>query len=48
MQKCEMAKTSDIAEMLGLSVARTRAMLSEMDDVEAVGTNRIRTYRLRL
>ncbi len=48
LQKCEMAKTSDIAEMLGLSVARTRAMLSEMDDVEAVGTNRIRTYRLRL
>ena len=33
LQKCEIAKTSDIAELLGLSMARTRAILSEMDDV---------------
>ena len=46
LQKQEVAKTRDIAELLGLSVARTRAILSEMDDVEAHGTNRNRTYRL--
>ena len=40
-------KTSDIAELLGLSTARTRVILSEMDDVEALGTNRTRRYRLR-
>ncbi|MCM1541357.1 MAG: hypothetical protein NC121_08850 [Blautia sp.] len=42
-----MAKTSDIAKLLGLSAARARAILSEMDEIEAVGTNRTRTYRLR-
>ncbi len=47
LQKYETAKTSDIAELLGLSMARTRAILSEMDDVEALGTNRTRRYRLR-
>lgn len=47
LQKCETAKTSDIAELLGLSMARTRAILSEMDDVETLGTNRTRRYRLR-
>ena len=48
LQKHEIAKTSDIAEFLVLSVARTRAVLSEMDDVEAMGTNRTRTYRLKV
>ncbi len=48
LQKQELAKTRDIAEVLGLSVARTRVILSEMDDVEALGTNRNRTYRLKL
>ena len=47
LQKCETAKTSDIAEVLGLSMARTRVILSEMDDVEILGTNRTRRYRLR-
>lgn len=47
LQKCETAKTSDIAQMLGLSVTRTRALLFEMEDVEALGANRTRTYRLR-
>ncbi|HBA69662.1 MAG TPA: AAA family ATPase [Lachnospiraceae bacterium] len=47
LQKCETAKTSDIAELLGLSMARTRVILSEMNDVEALGTNRTRRYRLR-
>ena len=47
LQKCQTAKTSDIAEVLGLSMARTRVMLFEKDDVETLGTNRIRRYRLR-
>ena len=41
LQKQEVAKTRDIAELLGLSVARTRVILTEMDDVEALGTNEI-------
>ncbi len=45
--KKQAIKTSDIAELLGLSMARTRVILSEMDDVEALGTNRTRRYRLR-
>ena len=48
LQKQEVAKTRDIAELLGLSVARTRVILSEMGDVEAFGTNRNRTYRLNM
>ena len=48
LQEQEVAKTRDIAELLGLSVARTRVILSEMSDVEAFGTNRNRTYRLNM
>ena len=48
LQEHETAKTRDIAELLGLSVARTRVILSEMGDVEAFGTNRNRTYRLNM
>ena len=48
LQEQDVAKTRDIAELLGLSVARTRALLSEMDDVEAYGTNRNRIYRLNM
>lgn len=47
LQKYETAKTIDIAELLGLSMARTRVILSEMNDVETLGTNRTRRYRLR-
>ena len=43
----ETAKTRDIAELLGLSMARTREILSIMDDVEAIGRNKTRVYRLR-
>ncbi len=43
----ETAKARDIAGVLGLSLPRTRAILSEMDDVEAQGTNRTRIYCLR-
>ena len=47
LQEHETAKTSDIAQILCLSAARTRVLLLEMEDVEALGTNRSRTYRLR-
>ena len=47
LQEQDAAKTRDIAELLGLSVARTRVILSEMDDIEALGTNRNRIYRLK-
>ena len=41
------SKTSDIAEYIGLSPARTRALLNEMEDVMTIGGNRNRTYRLK-
>jgi len=41
------SRTSDIAEYIGLSLPRTRALLNEMDDVIAMGGNRNRTYRLQ-
>lgn len=47
LQEQGTAKTSDIAEMLDLSVSRVRAILSEMDNIEALGRNRARRYRLR-
>lgn len=33
------SKTNTIAEHLGLSLARTRKILSQMDSLEAIGTN---------
>ena len=47
LQVHETAKAKDIAELLGLSMARTREILSVMDDVEAIGRNKMRIYRLR-
>ena len=47
LQENETAKTRDIAELLGLSMVRTREILSVMDDVEAIGKNKTRVYRLR-
>ncbi len=43
----ETARTRNIAELLGLSMARTREILSVMDDVEAIGRNKTRIYCLR-
>lgn len=37
----------EIARYIGLSTARTRAILSEMKEVEALGGNRNRTYRIK-
>lgn len=39
-------KTSDIADYINLSPARTRAILLEMDDVESVGENKNRRYKI--
>lgn len=39
------SKASDLAEYLGLSPARIRAILSDMNDVEAIGGTTNRTYR---
>lgn len=41
------SKTSDIAEYIGLSPARTRALLSDMKEIEAIGGNSNRTYKLK-
>ena len=46
-KKKQAIKTSDIAEYLGLSLPRTRALLNSMEDVVAMGGNRNRTYRLK-
>ena len=41
------AKTNDIADLLDLSSNRVRRIMSEMDDVEAIGEYRARKYRLK-
>ena len=41
------SKTKDIAEYLGLSTARARVILNSMDEVEAIGSNTNRKYRLK-
>ena len=41
------SKTSDIAEYIGLSPTRTRALLSDMKEIEAVGGNSNRVYKLK-
>ena len=47
LQKNGEAKTADIAEAIGLSPVRTRAILSNMEELETLGSNRNRTYRLK-
>ena len=42
-----LSKTSDIADYLDLSPARTRAILLEMEDIEIVGENRNRKYGIK-
>ena len=46
LMKNGLSKTSDIADYIDLSPARTRAILSEMDDVESVGENKNRRYKM--
>lgn len=47
LQENGKSKTNTIAEHLGLSLARTRKILSQMDSLEAIGTNTNRRYRLK-
>lgn len=47
LQENGKSKTNAIAEHLGLSLARTRKILSQMDSLEAIGTNTNRRYRLK-
>ena len=46
LQKNGESKASDIAEYIELSSSRVRAIIAEMEDVEAIGGNSNRTYKL--
>jgi predicted HTH transcriptional regulator len=41
------SKTNDIADYINLSPSRTRAILSKMENVEIIGTNTNRKYKLK-
>jgi predicted HTH transcriptional regulator len=41
------SKTNDIADYIDLSPSRTRVILSEMENIEIIGTNTNRKYRLK-
>ena len=47
LQKSGNASTVSIAEEIGLSAVRTRELLKEIPEVEGVGANRNRVYRLK-
>ena len=41
------SKCSEIAVFLGLSEARTRAIITDIPEIEIMGSNRNRTYRIK-
>lgn len=43
----ELASVREIAEIIGLSAERTRVILSKMEDIEPIGKNRNRKYKLK-
>ena len=43
----ELASAREIAEIIGLSAERTRVILSKMEDIEPIGKNRNRKYKLK-
>lgn len=47
LEKNGESKTNDIADYIGLSPSRTRAILSKMENVEIIGTNTNRKYKLK-
>lgn len=47
MAKTGEATTAEIAAKLGLSPARTRAILAQIEEIEAVGVTNARRYRLK-
>ncbi len=47
LMQCGEAKTNDIAEHIGLSASRTRAILAKMENVESTGATTNRMYKLK-
>ena len=47
LQENQEATTSELTEVLKLSVARVRAILSSMDEIEPIGATNTRKYRLK-
>lgn len=47
LEKCGESKTNDIAAYIELSPSRTRAIFSKMENVEIIGTNTNRKYKLK-
>ena len=47
LSKNNISKTSDIAEYIGLSLPRTRAILKEIPDVSPIGNNTNRKWTLQ-
>ena len=47
LEKYGESKTSDIAAYIELSPVRTRALLKEIEEVQAIGKNSNRTYKLK-
>ena len=47
LETVEEARTAEIAEAIGLGADRTRVILAGMPELEALGSNRNRTYRLK-
>ena len=47
LAKTELASARDIAEIIGLSAERTRVILSKMEEIETLGKNKNRMYKLK-
>ena len=47
LEKNGESKTKDIAAHIGLSLSRTRALLSEIENIEKIGANTNRRYKLK-
>ncbi len=47
LEKNGASKTNDIANYINLSPSRTRAILSQMDNIQTIGTNTNRKYELK-
>lgn len=47
LEKNGTSKTNDIAHYINLSQFRTKAILSQLDNIESIGTNTNRKYKLK-
>jgi predicted HTH transcriptional regulator len=43
----DVASASEIADVIGLKISRTKEILSMIDDIEAIGSNKNRKYKLK-